>query len=264
MANNGFTLLSEFSSIGIALVLFFAMIVVYLAGSRILANRKDSETSGGLGPVEGSFLGLLALLLAFTFGISSSRYDTRRQIVVEEANDIGTAILRADLYAESERKLFRADFADYVEARISFYEAGLDKEKVVAADQLSADISAKLWKRAATLAQNRDSLIPSSQMIPALNNMIDIVTTRNAAGLATVPDSILWMLFALCLLSSFTVGYRQEKARSSLVVVIVLLSTLSASIFLILDLDRPRQGLINLDNANRNIIALRKMFENTQ
>lgn len=257
-----FSFLTQVGSAATAFILFLAMIAVYWAGFKLSLSQKNKNASDGFGPVEGALLGLLALLLAFTFSMSASRYDARREALIEEANIIGTAILRADLYDNTERRSFRIDFRDYLEARISFYETGLDQEKIDAATQRSADISSKIWKRAALLAQDPNNLISSQQMIPALNNMIDIVTTRNAARRATVPDSILWMLFVMCLVSSFIVGYSRKEIASSWVVVIVFSLMISASIFLILDLDRPSQGLITLEATNKNIVDLRSLFEN--
>jgi membrane protease YdiL (CAAX protease family) len=259
-----FSSLSQFSSVGTALILFLLMIAFYWAGFKLSLRHKKKEPSEGFGPVEGPLLGLLALFLAFTFSMAASRYDTRRQVLIEEANVIGTAILRADLYPDTERKLFRADFKDYLEARIAFYETGFDEGKIKATTGQSGNISAKLWTRAALLAQNRDNLISSNQMIPALNAMIDIVTTRNAARFATVPDSIVWLLFVLCLVSSFVVGYSRKETESSWVVIIVFALMVSAAVFITLDLDRPSQGLITLEEANKNIIELRSLFENEQ
>lgn len=74
-------------------------------------RTRTITTAEGLGPVEASLFGLLALLLAFTFGEANSRYTTRRNIIITEANNIGTAILRADMYGDSERLAFRKDFA---------------------------------------------------------------------------------------------------------------------------------------------------------
>ena len=79
-----------------------------------------------IGALEGSLLGLLALLLSFTFSMSSSRHERRVQVIVEEANDIGTAVLRADLYPDSIRNEFRKDFKAYIESRILFYTSKTD------------------------------------------------------------------------------------------------------------------------------------------
>ncbi len=89
-------------------------------------TKPAAETLDGMGSMESSMLGLMALLLGFTFSMAISKFDTRRQIIIEEANDIGTAVLRADLFPDSIRSLLRADFKEYVEARISYYDAGVD------------------------------------------------------------------------------------------------------------------------------------------
>ncbi len=252
--------LANYDSLTITICLFIAIIVFYwLAGMIALKRKSKNVAEDNVSPVESSLLGLLALLLAFTFSMSASRYDTRRHILIDEANNIGTAILRADLYADTSRLAFRNDFKDYVEARIAFYDAGVNKKKINNAQKATDVISDRIWKRAALLAQNKENLIASNQMIPALNAMIDIVTSRNAAGKATVPDSILWMLFLLCLISSFIMGY--HKNHTSKFVIIVFSLMISACIYLIIDLDRPRQGLINIDAANSYIVDLRKMFK---
>jgi hypothetical protein len=96
-------------------------------------------------------------------------------------------------------------------------------------------------------------------MIPALNAMIDITTTRRSAGESTIPRSIMYFLFALSLCSAFLVGY-DTKGQSDRIVVFGFATILSITIFMIVDLDRPRSGLINLDVANEKIIELRSMF----
>lgn len=253
--------LSNYNSLTITIVLLIAILTCYfLAG--FIANRQANkdQVPEDVSPIESSLLGLLALLLAFTFSMSASRFETRRQLVIQESNDIGTAILRADLYPDSIRQQLRADFRSYVEARIHYYEVGEDREKIDQALQQAEQISSRIWKKAASLAQNKDNLISSNQMIPALNSMIDIVTTRQAAGQGRVPDSILWMLFILCLISSFILGYHQNKKSHSNIIIVVFSIMISACIYLILDLDRPRQGLINNDAVNQHIIELRKMF----
>jgi hypothetical protein len=83
-----------------------------------------------LGSLENSMLGLLGLLLALLLGCTWKNSLTRRRIIVEEANAIGTAILRADLYPDSVRSILRKDFQQYIETRISYYEAGVDEENI--------------------------------------------------------------------------------------------------------------------------------------
>ena len=256
-----FSYLSHFSSISIALVLFGLMVIVHWLGAWLSAHPRSKRLVDRFGPIEGSLLGLLALLLAFTFSMSASRFDARRQVLVDEANAIGTAILRADLYPDQDRQLFRADFREYVEARIGFHDAGFDEERVNATTSQSERISSTIWQRTAKIAQNRDSLIPSNNMVPAVNRMIDLVTTRNTMRQATVPDSILWTLFLLCLVSSFIVGVSIKKdVEMSWPVSLIFAFMISACVFLIIDLDRPSHGVITLDEASKAFIDLRGLL----
>lgn len=256
-----FSFLSQFGSGVTAATLFVVMVVAFWLGFKVARRDRNKNSGFNFGPVEGSLLGLLALLLAFTFSIAAARFDERRKVLIEEAEYIGTAILRADLYDEAERAAFRADFKEYVEARIAFFSDGMVEERVEERTKVSNDISGRIWERAARLAQNRDNLIPSNQMVPALNEMIDVVTTRNALRQATVPDSIMWMLFALCIISSFIVGLSREQKEKSWIVNVVFAMMISGAIFLIVDLDRPVRGLITLDAENQHMIELRKIFE---
>lgn len=256
------SLLQSAPTIIVAIIVFILVVGFYLFGHavRMRAIRKNPEQPKELGAINGTLLGLLGLLLAFTFSMSNSRFDTRRSLVIEEANDIGTVILRTDIYPDSIRKLLRANLKDYVDARIAFYEAGMDVEKLVTYYRQADNIGKKIWSIAAHYAKIDDVTTRTSQLIPALNDMIDITTTRRAAGEATIPDSIMYFLFILCFCSSFLLGY-EFKNRIDWVVVIGFAVILSATVFNIIDLDRPRSGLIDMDNPNQKIIELREMFK---
>ncbi len=246
----------------IAIILFVLLIVFYILGYRLRLrkNKKNHDHSQDLGAINSTLLGLLALLLAFTFSMSNSRFDTRRSLIIEEANDIGTAILRADIYPDSMRQLLRSQFKEYVEARISFYQAGMDEKKLVETFLKANEVSSRIWTTVAAYAKIDNITTRTSEMIPALNAMIDITTTRRATGEATIPDSIMYFLFILCLCSAFLLGY-DHKNRFDWIVVIGFGIMLSATVFTIIDMDRPRSGLINMDKPNEKIIELREMFK---
>ena len=246
----------------IASIIFILIIVFYWLGHtiRIQAIKKNPDQARDLGAINGTLLGLLGLLLAFTFSMSNSRFDTRRSLVVEEANVIGTVILRTDIYPDSIRQLLRANLKDYVEARIAYYQVGMDFEKMVTYHRKGDDIGKKVWSIAATYAKTDDITTRTSQLIPALNDMIDITTTRKAAGEATIPDSIMYFLFILCFCSAFLLGY-EFRDKIDWVIVLGFAIILSATVFNIIDLDRPRSGLISLDTPNQKIVELREMFE---
>ena len=224
-------------------------------------EKYPDRVSGDLGSVEGSMLGAMALLLGFTFSIAISKFETRRQITVEEANDIGTAILRCDMYPDSVRNPLRTDFKEYVETRIAYYTAGNDEEKIKQELKKAGEISDRIWKRVALQSQKPNTLAVTAQMIPAVNAMIDIVTTRDAGRVSRVPRLVLWVLLALVLISSFVLGsdYNGKKRNRILIFCYALAMTITLN--LITELDRPREGLINLNAIEQKMIDLRGLVK---
>jgi hypothetical protein len=254
-------LLLQYESWEIALILFILMVIATYLG-KLLGDkiRKKLNSAKNLTETSG-LIALLFFLLAFTFGMSGSRYDDRRKIVVEEANDIGTAILRSDLYPESERTLFRNDFKKYVEARILYYETDADVQKTIQAYNLSQTISARLWERATKLSKDPANLAATQQMIPALNTMIDVAGSRLAGEKAKVPESIIFMLFALALLIAFYNGYSEgRKGKIDWLVQIGFSILVALVILFTYDLDRTRRGFVNLDIPQQSMLELRKNF----
>lgn len=244
--------------------IFFVLILGFYRFGFWLRHRKirrfpekEEEDSG---PLTGAMMGLLALLMAFTFGMANSRYDLRRELVISEANAIGTAILRTEVYPDSIRNNLKAMLKEYVETRIGYYKAGLDNRARDSFLQQTNEMGHRIWHSAAQYARKDDVTTRTSQLLPALNEMIDLVTTRKAAGEAHLPPSILYFLFALCFCVSFMMGY-DRKARFDWVVSAGFSIMLSITIYIILDLDRPRSGMINLDRPNEKMVELRGLFK---
>jgi hypothetical protein len=258
------TLLQRTSTPLIAGFIFVLIIVFYLAGFYLRSRRNKINpdlAKNDIGAINGTLLGLLGLLLAFTFSMSSSRHDARRSIIIEEANDIGTAVLRCDLYPDSIRTLLRNNFKEYTEERILQYTVGSDLEKATWHYLKADSIGKVIWNIIMEDARKNNVFLRTGQMVPAMNAVIDITTTRRAAGEATVPDSIMYFLFTLCFCSAFLLGYDHKKARIDWILVFGLAIMLSLTVYTIIDLDRVRSGLINMDVANQKIIELRDMFK---
>lgn len=225
-----------------------------------MVRKNKAKSEDDIGTINGTLLGLLALMLAFSFGMANSRYDTRRQLVIEEANVIGTVILRTDIYPDSMRNLLRILLKDYVKARIGFYNVGDNFALMYSEQSRSGVISGEIWKAVADYAKIDDVTTRTSVLIPALNDMIDITTTRLAASESSIPDSILYFLFTLCFCSAFLLGYDQ-KNKFDWTVLTGFSIMLSVTVFTIIDLDRPRSGLINMDKPNKKIENLMEMFD---
>jgi hypothetical protein len=247
----------------VAILLVLMLVFIYV-GRKVGLKRIKTQLEGeaaATGTTISAMFGLLAFLLAFTFGMSASRYDTRRQNIVEEANAIGTAILRADLYPDEERTAFRNDFHLYLEARIRYFEAGYDMEETGKAKEEGDNYGTLLWTRATKLSHQPDRYEATLLMIPALNDMLDISTTRLMAELARVPDSIVSMLFVLSLATAFYLGYSSAgKGRLDWLVAIGFCVLTSVVVYITLDLDRPRRGFIRLNTSHQAMVELRKLF----
>ena len=158
----------------LSLFLFFGMIVMVIFGRLAcrMWNREESEPKGGINSLFGGLFALSGLVLAFAFGMSGTRLEKVRNVVELEANEIGTAILRSDLYADSVRDGFREDFKDYVEAVISFYNNATNLNLLHKAKEDATKAAQRLWARAAQQSKLPNMLIPSNQMIPSLNGML--------------------------------------------------------------------------------------------
>ena len=182
-------------------------------------------------------------------------------LLCRRANDIGTAVLRADLYSDSVRNAFRTDFKTYLEARIAYYENVADTILFYKAKEDAAKAAGALWSRAMQQSKLPNMLIPSNNMIPALNSMFDIATTREVALKARVPDVIVYMLFILALASSFIAGFTSLAIRHKDWIVVAGFALLSSMIiYITLDLGRPLRGIIKSDVGEQAILDLRKMF----
>lgn len=142
-------------------MLFIGMIILAwlgnLAGKRRAEIDKQKEKAENT-TVLGAVFGLFAFLLAFTFSMSGNRYEVRRLNSVAEANAIGTAILRADLYPTDVRIALREDFKAYLQARIDYHYSGADTRKMDSASQMATKMGQMLWSRAVSDAKNASSL----------------------------------------------------------------------------------------------------------
>ncbi len=241
-------------------LIFFFNGLGYRYKKRQLA-QYPGQIKEGMGSIEGSMLGVMSLLLGFSFSVAVSKFEARRHLLVEEINNIGTAILRCDLYPDSIRTPLRSDFKAFLETRIAYYDAGNDEEKMAVENEKGEEISGRIWKRVAYHSNDLDFRVRSQQMIPVLNQMIDTITTRDALRISRVPPLILWTLLILVLTASFILGadYKGHKRNFMLLTGYALVMTITLN--LINELNHPRQGLVNLDNIQKKMLNLRKLLQ---
>lgn len=244
----------------LALSLFLGMLLFFELG-RFIGKRKRAKNTeaeeAGIGSAEAAVFGLLGLLLAFTFSGAAERFEERRHLVTEEANIIGTAFLRVDLLPSSEQPAMRELFRQYLQVRIDTYHHANSEESIAQKLQEGSVLQDQIWTLAiATLPQDKDGNV-SKILLPALNEMFDIVTTRIGATNNHPPKIIFVLLVGLSWISALLVGYVMSSAKHrNWIPVWVLAFTLSLTFYVILDLEYPRQGLIRVDASDHLLIEL--------
>jgi hypothetical protein len=150
-------------------------------GLRRLAKDPKAEMSN-FGVVEGAVLGLYGLLIAFTFSGASERFDARRQLIAEEANAIGTAYLRLDLLAAESQAAVREQFRRYVDSRLGAYRNARDIKAFKVGLAQAASVQSEIWQAAVAATRLPGAHADAAKLLlPALNEMIDITTTRTMA-----------------------------------------------------------------------------------
>jgi len=229
-------------------------------GYRFARNRqlrsqeeKDSQVSGLVGPL----LGLLAFMLAFTFGLAGARFEARRQIVLDEANAIGTAYLRTSLIPEPMRTEAQNLFREYVDVRLEgVQQPGKLEQAVVRSEELQT----RLWSQAVAATEKERSPM-TSLFVQSLNQVIDLHATRIMAGLRSRVPAVIWIvLYLLGFLSMVMLGYQGGMAGSKRsLAVIALILGFSLVLVLIADLDRPGQGMLEV--SQHAMVDLRRMMK---
>lgn len=258
-----FTVLYKTEAIYIVLGVFVATMAMTWLGhySGIYFSKKSKVDKKDSGIISSGLYGLLAFLLGFTFSMSAARLEKSRSIISEEANCIGTAILRCDLYNEPDRSAMREDFREYLEARLDYFSHGADPVYIDVANTAAKVAGNKIWARATTLSHDPKLLVASNQMVVALNAMFDITIVRDVNSQAMVPDQIMWMLFILTGFSGFIVGFNTPVFTAKSRILITLNALLTALvIFIILDLDRPKRGLITTAASDKAMSDLRELL----
>ncbi len=233
---------------GVFIAFALVSLLVYEIGFRLgrwWQGRTPDEKEGPTGVLVGSLLALMAFMLAITMGMATDRYDTRRGLVLTEANAIGTTYLRAGYLPEPASSRTRELLREYVPLRIVTGSLA-DVQQSIARSQ---EIQNELWAIAENLAMTAPDSDTLAIYIESLNDTIDVNETRITAGLyARVPETVLALLIIGSALTMGMVGYGAGLTRSrSPLTALVLIVVLGAVITLIVDLDRPRDGYLEVN-----------------
>jgi hypothetical protein len=258
------TLTAILSASGLFLGMLFLLEVGRRRGVARLARDTEDEHKG-FGAIEGAVFALLGLLIAFTFSGAASRFDARRQLVAEETNAIGTAYLRLDMLPAETQPEMRNLFRQYLDSRLEAFRDVGDTAATNAAYSQSVRLQNEIWSKAVSACRRPDAPAQAAMLVlPALNQMIDITTTRLVATMTHPPLIIFLLLGVISLISSLLAGFGMagSKARS-LLHMFIFAVILSLTIYVIIDLEFPRRGLIRVATADQTLVDLRESMRQT-
>ncbi len=247
-------------AVGLFLLILLANELAYRFGRREAASANDGLTTQ-TNAIQAGILGLLALLLGFSFNMALQRFDARSAAVIEEANAIGTAWLRTALLPEADSRAVGLLLSEYVDLRLeaSRVDMASQEERGRIAKE-TQQLQSRLWQVVTDGATAELSPAKASLVIQSLNQVFDAYGSRQAQLDKHVPEVVLLLLFVIFIISGGILGLaaglgrgRPLTATMSLAALIVLV------IFIVIDLDRPRRGLIQVDQGS--IVALRTQID---
>jgi hypothetical protein len=251
----------------ISAVLYSILLLLGMLGmlevGRVLGRRRRQVESASeresLSTVEAAVFALFGLLIAFTFSGAATRFNEKRMLVAEEANAIGTAYLRIDVVVKEAQPALREHFRQYVDSRLETYRRLPDLEAATAEMANSAKLQGVIWSESVA-AVGLPGSHPSAALLllPALNDMIDITTTRTMAMQVHPPGIVFTLVFGLGLICALLAGYRMAvgEHRSWLHIAGFAVITVVV-VYVTIDVEYPRAGLFRLNDADQVLVQLR-------
>jgi hypothetical protein len=246
----------------VAAFLFLAIVAMLEVGRRVgirRAAREGDVAPEGTSALAGAVYGLLALIIAFTFSGATSRFDERRHLIIEEANAIGTAYLRIDMAASGAQPALRDSFRRYLDARIGVYAKLPDLAASQANLERSTRLQGEIWALAVAATRMPESHPTLGLLLlPALNAMFDITTTRTMVTRIHPPAVIFVMLLSLALVAAVLTGHDLARGASRRWLhTLGYAAILSVTVYVIIDIEFPRLGFIRVDAIDQVLVDLR-------
>jgi hypothetical protein len=207
----------------------------------------SSWSRDGTAAIEGSLFALFGLLVAFTISGGEARLDARRHLIVHEANALETAYLRLNLLPEAAQPALRDSFRRYADARLAFYAEIRHARRAVADRERSGRLQHQIWLEATSAALSVKDSRAALMLLPAINEMIDVTTERDAALRTHVPFALFILLISFSFACAFFAGVGMSKMpRPSLLHVVTFAATLALTAYVIVNIEFPRYGFLHL------------------
>jgi hypothetical protein len=239
------------------------MLILLEAGRRLGLSRRLKESEGekgNLSTIDSALFAMFGLLVAFTFSGAALRFNEKRMLIAEEVNTIETANLRLHLVPEEAQSELKGLFHRYVDSRLETYRRLPNMEAAKLEMAQSKRLQEEIWTKAVAATRLPDSHPDAGKLLlPALNNMIDIDTTRTMALQAHPPQIIYALLFVLGLICSLLAGYQMARTqRRSWLHILGFTIITVIIVYVIIDVEYPRTGLIRLEAGDQLMVDLRE------
>jgi hypothetical protein len=241
----------DLNSITVVLILFFLILLANEAGYRLgyyFQVRTDKDVKAQTNTIQAGTLGLLALILGFTFNMALQRFNNRSEAVIAEANSIGTTLLRTNLLPEPYDSLTYVQLQKYIVLRLQV--SNTDYVMITEQEELNKQtkkLQHEIWMIAVNASRVDPRSVTTGYFISALNNMIDAYGNRNALLELHVPEVILFLLFIVFIMSGVLMGYASGLGKKRTTAPTILMTFLIClMVFIIIDLDRPKRGIIKI------------------
>ena len=252
-----FTIITLLEGIGLGVAMLALFAIGTRSAARRLAQSSDKSAVDG-GVIDASVFGLLGLLLAFTFSGAASRFDHRRELITKEVNAIGTAWLRIDMLPPSTQPAIRDGFRRYLDARIGAYAKLPDEAAAFRELQRAQEEQASVWAKAVAVCRTDSGAPARMLLLPSMNEMFDLAEERTMA-IRVHPPGVIWiMLVVLALIGSLLAGYAMPTSKHrDWLHILAFVGTTALAIYVIIDLEYPRRGLIQVKDFDRAMVELR-------
>lgn len=246
-----------------AISLFFGLLVCAKVGHTVGRSRAvkvdDEDKNVGEGALDAAVFGLLGLLLAFSFSGSLATYEVHRDLLAQEASDVGGAYTRIDLLPAASQPQLRAWVRQYVQARIDAYQAVIYSPAADAALARSQQLEEQIWKKAVEAAMGSGNPAVISQVIDSFDKMFDAPVRQRAAQSKHPPLVIYVLMFGVAMMAALLAGYGMASHPTLPIMhSVVFAAAVAITIYVIVDLEYPRFGFFNPDRTNRVLVETLK------
>lgn len=244
----------------IPIALLLGLVLCLEIGYRIGAQRIKTTPNAheGFGAIEGAVFGLFGLLLSLTFFGTASRLDARRQLIVQESNAIASAYMRVDMLPSAAQPEVRRLFRDYLNERVRISEMS-NEAAALREMPRAAELQQAIWSRA--VSATKEGAPGATLLVPAVNQMIEIASAKAIAVQTHVPELVFGFLIVAALLSGLIAGFGMARGGRNWLSVLTYASVVALTMYVMLDMEYPRAGLIRIGAADLAMTTLRDSIQ---